>query len=407
MKPSSTAPRIAIACGGTGGHLFPGLAVAEVLQHWGCEIALLVSQKEVDQEALKSAADMRVISLPAVALQNWRWGSFIRGCVQSYRLCRTSFREFRPQAVLAMGGFTSAPPVLAGKRLGAAAFLHESNSIPGRANRWLSPWVDEVFVGFPRSCQRLYNQLIRVVGTPIRPIFRPLDATACRMALSLQPDRPVLLVMGGSQGAAGINRLVEGAIPTLAEQAPQLQFLHLTGAEDCPRLRARYAAHERTAVVRPFLTEMELALGAASLVVNRAGASSLAELAAMRVPAVLIPYPYATDNHQYYNALALAQTGAALLVEQASATSHSLADIILKLLRDPAAQNAMRSALAQWNSPRAAEDIAAHIFRRLGLPTPVLAPEPDDSAPPAMFLQPRRTPRPGQVRLSLHPLPVK
>ena len=107
-----------------------------------------------------------------------------------------------------MGGFTSAPPVLAGKRLGAFTFLHESNSIPGRANRWLAPWVDEVFVGFPTAARRLSTQCIRYVGTPVRPQFKPVDPGPCRMALGLSPKDPVLLIMGGSQGASGINQLL-------------------------------------------------------------------------------------------------------------------------------------------------------------------------------------------------------
>src|SRR4051812_36971481 len=114
MSVPEPTPFIAIACGGTGGHLFPGLAVADVLQEWGCDIALLVSTKEVDQEAVKSALARKVLLLPAVALQNGKWASFLRGCWQSYFICRKSFRERAPRAVLAMGGFTSAPPVIAG-----------------------------------------------------------------------------------------------------------------------------------------------------------------------------------------------------------------------------------------------------------------------------------------------------
>lgn len=370
MNTPETPPLVAIACGGTGGHLFPGLAVAEVLQEWGCEIALLVSKKEVDQEAVKSAMGMQVLPLPAVALQNWRWGKFLQGCFQSYRLCTKAFENMQPRAVLAMGGFTSAPPVLAGKRMGAATFLHESNSIPGRANRWLSPWVDEVFVGFPTAGRRLYHQTIRAVGTPVRPAFKPIDPGACRMSLGLQPAKPVLLVMGGSQGASGINRLIEGAIPILSDRASELQYLHITGPEDSQKLRASYAAHRRLAVVRPFLTEMELALGAATLVVNRAGASSLAELAAMRVPSILIPYPHATDNHQFYNAQAFVQSGAAKLLDQRQSSSEMLAEAILSLFHDPTAANAMRAALGQWHFPNAATDIAGHIFSRIGMDKP-------------------------------------
>jgi UDP-N-acetylglucosamine--N-acetylmuramyl-(pentapeptide) pyrophosphoryl-undecaprenol N-acetylglucosamine transferase len=363
-------PMIALACGGTGGHLFPGLAVAEVLQHCGCEIALLVSQKDVDQEAVKSALAMRVLTLPAVALQNRGWSSFLRGSWQSYRSCRKSFAELRPLAVLAMGGFTSAPPVLAGKRLGAATFLHESNSVPGRANRWLSPWVDEVFIGFPSASRRLYNQTIRCVGTPVRSQFKPSDSAPARMALGLDPQRPVLLVMGGSQGATGINRLMQGAIPLLTAGAPALQYLHLTGTEDGPKLQAAYAAHQARAVVRPFLTEMDLALGAATVAVNRAGASSLAELAAMRLPALLVPYPHATDNHQFHNARALVESGAALMLDQTTARPDELASAVFHLLADASARAAMQQALQQWYSPNAAEEMAGHIFARLGLAKP-------------------------------------
>lgn len=370
MTNPSKNPLIAIACGGTGGHLFPGLAAAEALQRWGCDIALLISKKEVDQEAVKSAVDMRVLPLPAVALQNRRWSGFLKGCWQSYGICKRSFDQRRPQAVLAMGGFTSAPPVLAGKRVGAATFLHESNSIPGRANRWLSPWVDGVFVGFTTAGSRLYHQSIRLVGTPVRSQFKPSDPKPCRMALGLSPDKPVLLVMGGSQGASGINRLIEGAIPILAAKVPDLQFLHLTGGEERQKLQAAYLAHRRRAVVRPFLTEMELALGAATLVVNRAGASSLAELAAMQAPAVLIPYPHATDDHQVHNARAFVGSGAARMLEQGSANSQMLASAILDLLNDSQAREKMCSAQRQWHFPNAAEDMARHICEHIGISNP-------------------------------------
>lgn len=361
---------MAIACGGTGGHLFPGLAVAEVLQQWGCEIALMVSTKEVDQEAVKSAAGMRIIPLPAVALQNGRIVRFLQGFWQSYRLCRKAFSERKPQAVLAMGGFTSAPPVVAGNYWRASTFLHESNSIPGRANRWLAPWVDEVFVGFPETGRRLSNQVVRFTGTPVRPQFRPTAPEACRMALGLQPSQPVLLVMGGSQGARGINQLLQGALPELTRLAPELQYLHLTGPDDVQTMQAAYAQHGRRAVVRPFLTEMDLALGAASLAVNRAGASSLAELAAMQTPSILVPYPHATDNHQFHNARAFADSGAALLLEQTSTSPAQMAATILELLRNSSAQASMRQALARWHFPAAAEEIAAQIFARVGLVRP-------------------------------------
>src|ERR1700742_2809014 len=147
--PAEKKPFIAIACGGTGGHLFPGLAVAEQLKQRGCDITLLISPKEVDQKSVQAAREMRIETLPAVGLVRGSRLAFLRGFAQSYRAARKLFKQNPPDAVLAMGGFTSAPPVLAGKFMGARTFLHESNTIPGRANRWLSRFVQEAFVGFP------------------------------------------------------------------------------------------------------------------------------------------------------------------------------------------------------------------------------------------------------------------
>jgi len=253
---------------------------------------------------------------------------------------------------------------------GAATFLHESNSIPGRANRWLAPWVDEVFVGFPDAAKRLRNQTIRVVGTPVRSQFKLSDPAPCRIALGLEPNRPVLLIMGGSQGAKAINELACKALPFFAAQIPELQFLHLTGATDYREVQVAYAAQRLRAVVRPFLTEMDLALGAATVAINRAGASSLCESAAMQVPAILIPYPHATDNHQFYNARTLVEGGAALVLDQASTSPEMLAKTAVNMLQDASARAAMQQALRRWHAPQAAEEIATHIFRVIKLKKP-------------------------------------
>jgi UDP-N-acetylglucosamine--N-acetylmuramyl-(pentapeptide) pyrophosphoryl-undecaprenol N-acetylglucosamine transferase len=352
---------VALACGGTGGHLFPGLAVGNQLLRLGCEVLLMVSPKEVDQHAVKSASGMEVATLPAIGLSRGRLVGFASGFCKSLRAARESFRARPPQAVLGMGGFTSAPPVLAGKACGALTFLHESNTIPGRANRWLAHLVDQAFVGFPSAAERLSNGNVLCTGTPVRPPFQPADPVACRLALGLRPNKPVLLITGGSQGASRVNELVLQAALELAKAEPELQILHLTGVRDFEQAQAAYAACGIKAIVRPFLTEMALALGAATVAVSRAGASSLAELAAMRLPSILIPFPSAADNHQWHNARALADAGAALLLEQKAATPAKLGDLVLKLLRDPAAQSAMREELVRWHKPNAAELIAEKI----------------------------------------------
>jgi UDP-N-acetylglucosamine--N-acetylmuramyl-(pentapeptide) pyrophosphoryl-undecaprenol N-acetylglucosamine transferase len=350
--------RVAIACGGTGGHLFPGLAVAEQLVDRGCSVTLLVSPKEVDQQAVRLAKGVEVVTLPAVGLSQGKRLAFMRGFVQSYRSARKIFRASPPDAALAMGGFTSAPPVLAARGFGARTFLHESNTIPGRANRWLSRVVHQAFVGFPQAAAPLHTRNVTCTGTPVRPQFQSRDAAPCRIALGLDPDKPVLLVTGGSQGASGLNHLVIQTLPLFARAVPELQLFLLTGSNDFESVRQSCSSSPLKTLVHPFFAEMDLALGAATIAVSRAGASSLAELAAVRVPGVLVPFPAATDNHQFYNARAFEETGAARLLEQKSATPEKLFELVSEWMSNDAAREKARIALAGWHAPKAAGQIA-------------------------------------------------
>ena len=367
MQSPRSAPRVAIACGGTGGHLFPGLAIAEELLRRDVAVVLLISPKEVDQLAVRSAHGMEVETLPAVGLTRGGALGFARGFFASYRHCQSLFRTKRPDAVLAMGGFTSAPPILAGRRCGAKTFLHDSNTIPGKANRWLAHVVDAAYVYFHETTGRLNCLRMEVTGMPVRSGFLPpADRDCARMALGLDANRPVLLVTGGSQGASGLNDLFLQILPLLAARLPDLQYIHLTGPADVQKVQAAYVSARYRAVVRPFLTEMELALGAATAAVSRSGASSLAELAATRIPAILVPYPHAADDHQYYNAMAFAETGAAWMTRQHAASVSQLADQLTQLITDEKIRSDMQTALARWHFPCAAEVIARKILALSG-----------------------------------------
>jgi UDP-N-acetylglucosamine--N-acetylmuramyl-(pentapeptide) pyrophosphoryl-undecaprenol N-acetylglucosamine transferase len=379
-EPGANTPFVAIACGGTGGHLFPGLAVAEQLTGRGCAVALLISPKEIDQQAVKSTFGMEIVTLPAVALQNHNYFSFAGSFCKSLFAARKCFRRRKPGAVLAMGGFTSAPPVWVGKGFGAKTFLHESNTVPGRANRLLARFVDGAFVGFPEAATRLKARKVTVTGTPVRVQFfslenpvvlnsveparwdaRPAKIADCRTALGLEPNRPTVLVVGGSQGASGINEMILSALPLLADH--DWQWLHLTGEKDFGKVRAAYATRGLRAVVKPFLVEMDLALGAATAAVSRAGASSLAELAAVRLPSLLVPFPAAADNHQFHNARAFEAAGAARLLKQMSATPEKVTAALNELVENEPARVAMQTALAQRHTPRAAEQIAEIVLQ--------------------------------------------
>ena len=178
MNPPSRKPLVAIACGGTGGHLFPGLAVAGELQRRGCDVAVLISPKEVDQQAVKTATGVTIHTLPAVGLQNKNYLPFFFSFGKSLFAAWKIFKRRHPDAVLAMGGFTSAPPVFAAKDSAAKTFLHESNTIPGKSNRFLSRFVDAAFIGFPEAAARLKTKNTIVTGTPVklRVKARRLDA---------------------------------------------------------------------------------------------------------------------------------------------------------------------------------------------------------------------------------------
>lgn len=390
--PGPSTPFVAIACGGTGGHLFPGIAVAEELKKRGCQTALLISPKEVDQQAVKSAREAEIYTLPAVGLQNRNYLSFGWSFWKSRRAARKIFKKRVPRAVLAMGGFTSAPPVLAARHLGAKTFLHESNTIPGRANRFLARFVDGVFVGFPETAGRLKARKTTVTGTPVRAEFtRPgVAIDKCRIALGLDPVVPAILVVGGSQGASGLNGMIVSALPLLFSR--NWQWLHLTGATDFEKVKAAYAAKNARAVVKPFLSEMELALRAATVAVSRAGASSLAEIAAVGLPSLLVPFPAAADNHQYFNALAFEKSGAARLLEQKHSTPERVAAILDELVQGDLTRTKVQSALSQWHAPNAAGQIAENI---LGASVPAAnraagGPAADSEQPPLASPGPRQ-----------------
>ena len=356
---------VAIACGGTGGHLFPGLAVARELIHLNCRVIALISPKEIDQTAAQQASGIEVVTLPAVGLTQGRKLAFLRGFFSSYRASSALFRKERPAAALAMGGFTSAPPLLAARRFGARVFLHESNTIPGRANRWLSWIVEHAFVGFEESLSRLHTATGEVTGTPVRPQFQPIAASEARLRLGLAPDIPTILVTGGSQGASGLNQLVCDALPRLKAALPAIQFLHLTGTNDVSKVQQAYIRENVSALVFPFLTEMHLALGAADLAISRSGASSLAELAAMAVPSILVPFPAATDDHQQHNAAAYERTGAAIVCDQKTTAPQEFANQVVRVLREPPVAEKMRKEAAKWHRPQAARQIAEIILRQI------------------------------------------
>lgn len=353
--------KILIACGGTGGHLFPGIAVAETLLARQHQVKLLVSEKGVDSAALSrlttvySHFAMTVQSTSAVGFTGSR--GLIRFCsrlAHAARDCADVCRQFEPDVVLGMGGYTSAPAIWAARgRRGVAALIHESNAVPGKANRLAGKIADHVAVGLA-DCARFFGgKQVTVTGTPIRASLRRGKIAGARQLLGLEPDRMTVLVMGGSQGAHAINESMAEALPWLADWREQTQFVHLTGPCDERVVREAYRRNGFAARVLGFCDEMELAYSAADLVIARSGAGTLTELATFGLPSILLPFPAAAGNHQWHNARVFEHAGAACIPEPAK-----LAKEIYGLLADDNVRTRMATAARALAFENASERIA-------------------------------------------------
>ena len=325
-----------IACGGTGGHLFPGLAVAEVLRARGHEVLVFISEKEIDSLAVEGRTDFRFEKLPTIALPSPFSPAilaFVRRFNDSLSLCRGVFRKFNPHVVLGMGGFTSTAPILAGRMRGIPTFIHESNAFPGKANRHTARFVRAVLLGFKECAAFFPKAQTEFTGTPIRSSLQRIDRAEALEKLGLRPGIPTLLVMGGSQGASGINQALIKALPAL--QGVALQVIHLSGSRDERLLEDNYRRENIPAHVAAFHHRMEEVYSAADFAIARSGAASLSELAAFALPALLVPYPYAADDHQTRNAEIFVRANAALLIKEIELTGEVLAQKIRDLLSNP------------------------------------------------------------------------
>jgi UDP-N-acetylglucosamine--N-acetylmuramyl-(pentapeptide) pyrophosphoryl-undecaprenol N-acetylglucosamine transferase len=348
-----------IACGGTGGHLFPGIAVAEVLRDRGHEVLLFISEKEIDSLALSTRSQFRFEKLPTVgfpSLYSPAVFGFIRRFTESLSLCRSIYGKFKPQVVLGMGGFTSTAPILAGRMRGISTLVHESNAIPGKANRLAGKMVAAVLLGFKEAAQFFPKVRTEITGTPIRTELKRVDRQAARQKLGLQADLTTMLVMGGSQGASGINQAVIKSLPLL--RGTPLQIIHLSGARDERLATDNYQREQIPASVFAFHHHMEQIYSAADFALARAGAASLAELAFFALPSILIPFPYAADDHQTRNAEIFAHADAAFVLKESELTPELLSQKIRAMVDHPEQLRRMSEKSASL-APRDAADRVA------------------------------------------------
>ncbi|MEB3273305.1 MAG: undecaprenyldiphospho-muramoylpentapeptide beta-N-acetylglucosaminyltransferase [Prochlorothrix sp.] len=318
-------PRLLIAASGTGGHLFPALAVAAELDD--CAIEWLGVPDRLETTLVGDRYPIHTVR--AAGFQD-RLGfgtlktiwDLLRSIVQTRRILQRG----RFQGVFTTGGYIAGPAILAARSLGLPVLLHESNALPGKVTRWFSPWCTEVALGIDSAARYLPPKAqTSWVGTPVRQDFHQTPPPA--LDLPIPAQAPLLVVMGGSQGAVGLNQVVRHCAPTWLEAG--LWIVHLTGDIDPDRHSLQHEHY----ITLPFYDRMAALLHRADLAISRSGAGSLTELAITKTPAILVPYPYAAEDHQTYNATVFASAGAALLCQQQDILPDDLTDKVLLLLR--------------------------------------------------------------------------
>ncbi len=366
--------RVAFTGGGTGGHIYPGLAIDGVLRtrhpDGGYEARFFGNRGGLERSLVTS---MPLSFVPSAALQRKPSLGTLRTLVANAAGVLVALRglaAFKPGMVVATGGYVCFPVVVAARALRllglsrARIALLEINATPGLTNRLLAPLVDEVWATYAAS-EKSFGRKTVVTGTPTRAsLAKPASPQAARERLGLDPDRTTVVVMGGSQGARSINEAVAELVTERTLPA-DWQVLHVSGERDHASMQEHYRQAGGRVRLVPYLPDPADAYAAADAVVARAGASTLAELAVTATPAVLVPYPFAAEQHQAHNAALFAGAGAAVVLADDALGGERLLETLRAVL-DPARNTAMRSAARSLAPPDAAGTIAARIERATG-----------------------------------------
>jgi UDP-N-acetylglucosamine--N-acetylmuramyl-(pentapeptide) pyrophosphoryl-undecaprenol N-acetylglucosamine transferase len=372
--PDDTALRCLIAGGGSGGHLFPAIAVVRQLQrtHSDARFLFHVSTRPVDRQVLTSAgfpnehvAVTESVRLPSTDVPLSRLTS-LPSLWKSYLLARAAVREFRPHIVVGCGALASVPAVLAAHRGRIPVILLEQNSVPGTANRMLASRASLTLAGLPLNSQvaSRWPTPLKVIGTPIRQEISAL----CEQVGLDKSNSPKLLILGGSQGSQSVNRLILEALADEHCVPSEWQIVHQTGAAQVEAVVAEYARRGRTAMVVSFLNDLPQQLASATVVVSRGGAGTIQELACAGVPAILIPFSKAAADHQMINARCLAEQAAAVVVNEVDDDAGlQLRRHLNDLIRRVPLREKLSEGIRAFARPHAAADAAAAILQIAGL----------------------------------------
>lgn len=349
--------RVVIMAGGTGGHVFPALAIAHRLRAMGVEILWLGTRGRLEEELVPrhhyDIAYIDVRGLRRNGLRRKLGAPFMiaRAVAQARRV----LRDFDPAVVLGMGGYASGPGGLAAWLLGIPVVLHEQNAAAGLTNRLLSRVASRILLGFPGA---FAGPRVRVVGNPVR---EEIAALRGRGRPDFRRSTLHVLVLGGSLGAAALNELVPRALKLLAASGAALEVVHQCGREHVQNTSAHYEGAAFAVQVTPFIEDMARAYLGSDLVICRAGALTVSEITAAQVPALFIPLPTAVDDHQYKNAMTLAGCGAGLCIRQGDLEEQGLCEVLRDLWEDRSRLEAMHERLSALPAGDACAEVVAEL----------------------------------------------
>ncbi len=357
--------KIAVSCGGTGGHIFPGLAVAKVLRDRGHHVTIWVAGKDVESEALSEWSGL-IVRAQSEGLQ---YGVSLRTLLAIARMMKSAvacvflMQRYKPDVVVGMGSYSSFGPLSAAKFLRIPYVLHEANVIPGKANRWFARGASKIAVAFEEARYHLQKRPVVSVGMPLRPELRAAADAYTPIKFN---GEMTILVMGGSRGAKALNEIIPQALAKVAAEGYKIHAIHLSGAAEEANVREAYEKVGVSSEVVGFAHDMASFYKRANLAICRSGASSCFELAAFGLPSLLIPFPFAANDHQFANAESFEKAGAAHVIRQSDVDVDWLKDYIINFFKQPELLESMSDAakkLGSQNNAKALADILEQVAK--------------------------------------------
>ncbi len=347
--------RVIIATGGTGGHIFPGIAIAQALLNSGVKEVMFLGRTNSLEQKIVYRYGYPFKDITSAGIMGKKWIPKIKGVFQvgfGTGQCLYFLRHYQPKIVLGLGSYTSVPVLIAAKCLGIPIVVHEQNLIPGMANRILGRWAENICLSFKETTTYFPQKKCIKTGNPVRKEIVNVHRENTEGKFRI-------LVLGGSQGARSINQALLEAWEELKHFQGQILLTHQTGERDYVWVKRGYEKMGTKVHVVPFIYDMAEVYAKTDLIIGRAGATSLAEITALGIPSILIPFPWATGQHQLYNAKRLALAGAAIVIRQDQLNGKILAENILHFLKDRQLLKSMAKRALSLGAPWAGEKIAA------------------------------------------------